>query len=77
MGSYYWPDGKAYEGQWVNGKQHGEARFTNSKGRSKLGLWENGERIKWLDAKSSMRSRSSKSKNRVDGTSTGDLPGLG
>ena len=29
----------------------------------KLGLWENGERVKWLDAKSSMRSRSQKSKN--------------
>ena len=43
----------------MNGKQHGEARFTNSKGRSKLGLWENGERVKWLDAKSSIRDISS------------------
>jgi hypothetical protein len=41
---------------WSNGKQHGEARFTNSKGRSKLGLWENGERVKWLnEGKSSIR----------------------
>jgi hypothetical protein len=33
--------------------------FTNSKGRSKLGYWENGERIKWLDAKSSLKSKNS------------------
>ena len=32
-------------------KQHGEGRFTNTKGKSKIGLWENGERIKWIDAK--------------------------
>ena len=42
---------------WDNGKQHGEAKFTNSKGRSKYGIWENGERVKWIDAKSSVLSR--------------------
>lgn len=31
-GIYIWPNGKTYDGGWVNGKQHGTARFTNSKG---------------------------------------------
>ncbi|MFN9903568.1 MAG: hypothetical protein ACK55Z_33295, partial [bacterium] len=57
-----WPDGKSYEGQWKDGKQHGEARFTNSKGKSKYGLWENGDRVKWLDGKSSIKTRSEMSK---------------
>ena len=56
--AYSWPDGKCYDGMWSNGKQHGEAKFTISKGRGKISLWENGERIKWLDdGKSSMRSK--------------------
>jgi len=33
----------------MNNKQHGEAKFTNKKGQSKNGMWENGERVKWLD----------------------------
>ena len=54
-GCYYWPDGKIYEGEWVEGTQHGEGRFTNSKGKSKLGQWRNGERVMWLELKSSVR----------------------
>ena len=55
----------------MNGKQHGEARFTNTKGKSKLGLWANGDRVKWLEGKSSMVSNSSMSRfegKNVSGT---------
>jgi len=48
MGKYTWPDGKIYDGGWVDGKQHGKARFTNTQGKSKTGMWENGERKEWL-----------------------------
>ncbi len=33
-GTYTWPDGKAYEGQWANNKQHGQGSFTIAKGRT-------------------------------------------
>lgn len=54
-----WPDGRRYEGYWHDGKQHGEGRFTNSKGRTKVGLWENGIRIKWIDKTSNSMTPSS------------------
>ena len=47
-GIYKWPDGKIYDGFWKEGKQDGEAKFTNTAGKSKIGFWENGERKKWL-----------------------------
>ena len=43
-----WPDGKKYEGYWYNGKQHGQGRFTNTAGKSRIGVWLNGDRLKWL-----------------------------
>jgi len=36
-----------YEGQWLNGKQHGKGKMTSPSGVSKSGEWENGKRIKW------------------------------
>ena len=44
-----WPNEASYDGGWEFGKQHGEASFTNSKGKTKVGVWQNGERIKWMD----------------------------
>ena len=37
-----------YEGLWYNGQQHGEALFTNSKGKNRKGRWENGKRVEWI-----------------------------
>lgn len=48
-GIFYWPDGRKYEGKWKNGKQHGEGTYTSSSGKIKLGIWDEGKRIKWLD----------------------------
>ena len=52
---------------WANGKQHGEGKFYNAKGKSKRGLWEDGERIKWLDKKD-VSSRGKKSDNTTKAT---------
>ena len=32
----------------MNGKQNGQGKFTNSQGKTRIGLWENGSRIKWI-----------------------------
>ena len=42
------PDGKSYEGGWFDGKQHGRASYTNSKGLTKIGQWDQGKRIGWI-----------------------------
>jgi len=41
------PDGSKYEGQWLNGKQHGKGLYISRNGEMKEGLWENGKKIKW------------------------------
>lgn len=38
-----------YEGFWGNGKQNGKGRYILPDGTKKMGLWEDGKRIKWLD----------------------------
>ena len=43
------PDGRKYEGQWLNGKQHGVGVYTSASGKSKKGEWSEGKRIKWLE----------------------------
>ena len=42
------PDKRKYDGGWLNGKQHGRSTYTNNKGVVRIGLWENGKRIRWL-----------------------------
>jgi hypothetical protein len=37
-----------YEGEWLNGKQHGKGKITVPGGERKEGIWENGKRIKWV-----------------------------
>ena len=49
-GLYYWTDGRRYEGWWSKGKQHGLGTYLDpTKGKMKLGLWENGKRMRWFD----------------------------
>lgn len=40
------PDGRKYEGEWRNGKQHGKGRFTNLKGVVEEATWLEGKRVK-------------------------------
>ena len=42
LGTYTYPDGRVYEGNWLEGKQHGFGTFTNKAGVSRRGTWENG-----------------------------------
>ena len=37
------PDGKRYEGQWVNGKQEGEGKFKDANGKTMTGRWKDGK----------------------------------
>jgi hypothetical protein len=39
-----WPDGKQYDGEWKLGKMHGIGRYTDSKGKSGVYVWEDGAR---------------------------------
>ena len=42
------PDGRKYDGQWLNGKQDGVGTYTTSSGKTKQGQWKEGKRINWL-----------------------------
>ena len=52
QGKLTYPDGRVYDGGWVEGKQDGEANYTftgkDGKFVSKRGIWEDGNRTKWL-----------------------------
>jgi hypothetical protein len=47
--SIYRPDGRKYEGDWKNGKQHGVGIYTSASGKTKKGEWSEGKRIQWLN----------------------------
>jgi len=42
------PDGRKYEGEFSEGKQHGEGLFTEIGNQPKRGLWKDGKRTHWL-----------------------------
>ena len=42
------PDGKRYEGEWFNGKQHGRGVYTNTKGERKEAKWKDGRKLMWI-----------------------------
>lgn len=44
-----WNDGRKYEGNWLEGKQHGKGKFTTSDGEEKYGEWDKGKRLNWAD----------------------------
>ena len=46
---FRWKDGRVYEGEWLDGKQHGRGTFIKIDGTRKVGIWENGRNIQWLD----------------------------
>lgn len=46
---FTWPDGRKYDGEWKNGKQHGLGTYYSSKNEVKRGQWSEGKRIQWLD----------------------------
>lgn len=48
-GTYEWPDGRRYEGSWVNGKMHGVGTMHYSDGRIIRGFWYDGELLHTFD----------------------------
>ena len=42
--------GEQFDGQWLNDKREGTCTYTNSRGETRMGLWENDQRVKWLQA---------------------------
>ena len=51
-GKYFWNDGRIYDGDWLNNKQHGTGKYT-ANGKTKMGIWEQGRRTKWLSSEDS------------------------
>ncbi len=45
---FMWSNGKIYQGQWENGKQHGKGEIIYPDGRKKKGIWINGKRVTWI-----------------------------
>lgn len=41
----YRPDGRKYNGGWLNGKQHGRGIYTNAKGEITEAEWAEGKKV--------------------------------
>lgn len=53
-GIYLWADGRAYNGEWLAGKQHGTGFYIVPEAgtdqlKIKQGFWINGKRQEWKD----------------------------
>lgn len=48
-GVFTWKDGRVYDGEWMDGKQHGKGTFIKVDNTRRVGIWENGRNIKWLE----------------------------
>lgn len=42
-GIFTWPDGRVFEGNYLNDKKHGPGKFIWPDGRMYEGVWENGK----------------------------------
>ena len=62
------PDGRKYEGEWKNGKQHGNGKATNSKGESREYKWAEGKRIKQENLKKNLKNNIDSNTKLVSGT---------
>ena len=48
-GVYLWADGRAYVGDWIEGKQADERIYILPNGTSRRGKWEDGSRKEWIN----------------------------
>jgi hypothetical protein len=42
-GIFTWKDGRKYDGEWKDGKQHGIGMYTKKDGTTKKSIWEHGK----------------------------------
>jgi len=42
------PDGRKYDGEWLDGKQHGTGTFISAVGVNKIALWSEGKVVRWI-----------------------------
>ena len=42
---YTWADGDAYEGEWKDGKRHGQGIYTHKSGKREKRVYENSKQI--------------------------------
>ena len=42
-------EGKTYDGDWLNGMMHGNGVITNREGIKKVGEWNKGSRVRWVE----------------------------
>ena len=42
-GTYTWPDGRSYEGEYKNDKKHGTGTYKWADGRVYVGGWDSGK----------------------------------
>ena len=45
LGTYAYPDGRIYVGEFKNGKRNGEGTLTRPEGKVESGLWENSKLV--------------------------------
>ena len=48
-GVFKWPNGRTYDGNWKLGKMDGEGTYTSEKGKVRIGIWQDGKRLKWVE----------------------------
>ncbi len=42
------PDGRKYDGEWRDGKQHGRGVFITAAGKKREAEWGEGKRLRWV-----------------------------
>lgn len=52
FGVYVWADGRAYVGDWYEGKQADTRVYILPNGNTRRGIWENGVRKPWINLSS-------------------------
>jgi len=66
-GHLKWPDGREYDGSFLDDKRHGEGTFTWKDGRQYTGNWKEGKQHGLGHFRSSANSKKQKKGEWVDG----------
>lgn len=48
FGTFQWPDGVKYEGEWLDNQKHGTGTIYLGNKKRK-GEWKNGQRVRWIE----------------------------